>query len=264
MNSLNRKCLGPASALIKSAQIVLVLITLSGCGGDDAVQDVGADQLFDEGQEALLAGNYVGAISSFQNMIIRYPFNENTKQAQLGILYAFYKSNQPDRALDIAETFIRENPRAPEVAYCLYMTGVIRFDSSPNFIERLFRVDITERPPDESQMAFDAFQDLIRQFPDSVYVDDARQRMVFLRNRLAKYQNHVANYYLERGAYVAAANRARYAIEHYPGAPELEESLEILVDSYSKLGMNDLAADARRVLAENFGELTVAESDSER
>jgi outer membrane protein assembly factor BamD len=135
------------------------------------------------------------------------------------------------------------------------MIGLINFDREPNFIEKIFRVDITERPPKTSQLAFDAFQELIILYPDSKWVEDARQRMVYLRNRLATYENHVARYYMDRGAYVAAINRAKYSIEHYTGAPELEDSLRLMVEAYEALGMTDLANDARRVLVETFGEL---------
>jgi outer membrane protein assembly factor BamD len=134
------------------------------------------------------------------------------------------------------------------------MTGLILFDSEPNILERLFRVDVTERPPKESYDAFAAFEDLLRQFPDSEYAEDARQRMIFLRNRLAVYENHVARYYIDRGAYVAAINRAKYALEHYPGAPQLEDTLNVMIEAYQALGMVDLAADTIRVKEENFGE----------
>jgi len=241
--------------------IVLAVITLAGCGRDDAVQEVGADQLYAEGSEHLRNNNFAGAIISLQGLVIRYPFNPQARQAQLDLIYAYYRSGQPEAALDVAETFRRENPRLPEVAYCLYMIGLIHFDREPNFIERIFRVDITERPPKESQLAFDAFQELITLYPDSKWVEDARQRMIYLRNRLATYENHVARYYMDRGAYVAAINRAKYSIEHYPGAPELKEALELMIESYEALGMSDLAADARRVLQETFGELTSRNDD---
>jgi outer membrane protein assembly factor BamD len=228
---------------------------LSGCGNrNDALLQVGAQQLYDEGSEFLQKGNMTSAVMSFRNLIVRYPFAPVARQAQLDLIYAFYRSGQPEAAIDISETFIRENPRAPEVAYCLYMMGVIYFDQEPNIIERLFRVDITQRPPKETFLAFEAFQDLLRQFPDSRYADDSRQRLVYLRNRLATYENHVARYYLQRGAYVAAVNRAKYALERYPGAPELEETLALMIEAYEALGMADLAADTRRVLEENFGD----------
>lgn len=236
----------------------VALILLGGCGNRGAVvTEIGEQELYEEGARHLRNGNFAGAILSFQNLIVRYQFGPWSQQAQLDLIYAFWRSGQPESALDAAETFIRENPTLPEVAYCLYMIGIIRFDREPNFIERLFRVDVTERPPRDSLLAYDAFSDLVRRFPDSRYVDDARQRMVYLRNRLATYENHVARYYLDRGAYLAAANRAKYAIEHYPGAPQLEESLALMIEAYDALGLGDLARDAERVLEENFGEAAV-------
>jgi outer membrane protein assembly factor BamD len=244
--------------LLRATRFALpaAVIALAGCGRNDAVQEIGADQLYAQGQEHLLNSNFAGAIISFQNLVIRYPFSPSSRQAQLDLIYAYYRSGQPEAALDVAETFRRENPRLPEVAYCLYMIGLIHFDSEPNVIERIFRVDVTERPPKETQLAFDALQELIVLYPDSRWVEDARQRMVYLRNRLATYENHVARYSRERGAYVAAINRAKFSLEHFPGAPELEESLILMIESYEALGMSDLAADARRVLQESFGELS--------
>lgn len=246
--------LSPLTSLSRNAMLVSAVAILTACGGDDAIQEIGAAQLYEQGAEQLRGNNYAGAIVSFRNLSIRYPFAPQARQAQLDLLYAFYRAGQYEEAIDIAETFIRENPRLPEVAYCLYMQGMIYFDKEPNVLERLFRVDITERPPKETYLAFTAFQDLIRQFPDSAYVADSRQRMIYLRNRLATYENHVARYYLSRGAYVAAMQRAKYAIEHYPGAPQLEETLALLIEAYDSLGMRDLADDTRRVLQQSFGD----------
>jgi len=238
------------------ALVLPMLALLSACGNrNDSILQIGAQQLYEEGAERLRKSNFVGAIGSFQNLNVRYPFAPVTRQAQLDLIYAYYKSGQPEAALDVAETFARENPRLPEVAYCLYMTGLILFDKEPNILERLFKVDITERPPKETFQAFVAFQSLIRQFPDSEYVENARQRMIYLRNRLATYENHVASYYMRRGAYVAAINRGKYALEHYSGAPELAETLMLMIEAYESIGMMDLALDTRRVMQENFGDL---------
>ena len=244
-----------------TASLAAVALTLlSACGNrDDNVMAIGDQQLYEEGAEHVRNGNFAGAILVFQTLTVQYQFSPWARQAQLDMIYAFYRSGQPESALDAAETFIRENPRLPEVAYALYMIGVIRFDSAPNVLERMFRVDVTERPPRESQLSFDAFEDLVRRFPDSPYVEDARQRMIFLRNRLAIYENHVARYYLRRGAPVAALNRVKYAIEHYPGAPELEESLTLMIEAYELLGQTELARDTERVLQESFGELAGSE-----
>lgn len=236
-----------------AAVAMALVIVLSGCGRDDAISEIGAEQMYADGREALVNGNFAGAVVNFQNLIVRYPLSQESRQAQLDLIYAYYRSSQSELALDFAETFIRENPRRPEVAYCLYMIGVINFDRGPNFIERLFRVDTTQRPPTNAMQSFDAFQQLIVNFPDSRWAEDSRQRMVYLRNRLATYENHVARYYIQRGAYVAAINRGKYALENYAGAPELEETLELMVESYEAIGMLDLAADTQRVLELNFG-----------
>jgi outer membrane protein assembly factor BamD len=227
---------------------------LSGCGrNDNVVQDEGPEALYERGRSAMESSNYIGAVQYFLALEARYPFSNVTRQAQLDLIYVYYRSQQPESAIDAAEEFERENPTHPRVDYCLYMRGRVYFDQAPNVLERMFKVDLSLRPPKDTLQSFSLFQELIRRFPDSEYVADARQRMVFLRNRLAEFENHVATYYIERGAYVAAVNRAKFALERYPGAPQLERSLGIMVDAYERLGMTDLATDARRVLAENFG-----------
>jgi outer membrane protein assembly factor BamD len=250
---INQRC--PSAFAPRLVVLALAAsLMLGGCGNRrDNALEIGAQQMYDEGAGFLRRNNYIGAVRNFENLRIRYPFAPVTRQAHLDLIYAYYRAGQSEAALDIAETFVQEYPRLPEVAYCLYMKGLILFDSEPNVLERLFRVDITERPPKETYDAFTAFEDLLRQFPDSEYAEDARQRMIFLRNRLAVYENHVARYYIDRGAYVAAINRAKYALEHYPGAPELEETLDVMIQAYQALGMVDLAADTIRVKEENFG-----------
>jgi outer membrane protein assembly factor BamD len=238
--------------------IAACLSLVAACGNrrDELVQDFGAEGFYERGKEALDAGNYIGAINFFLQLEARYPFSNASRQAQLDMIYAYYMSSQPEAAIDAAEEFERENPTHQRVDYCLYMKGLVYFDGAPNILERLFRVDLTMRPPKDTLLAFSTFQELIRRFPNSRYIPDARQRMVFLRNRLATYENHVARYYIDRGAYVAAINRAKYALEHYTGAPELEETLELMIEAYLEIGMNDLAADAERVLQATFGDIT--------
>jgi outer membrane protein assembly factor BamD len=249
--------------VIRSFRTILYALALGGLGAlvqgcashrDNVVKDAGPEALYNRGNEMMNAANYQGAIQNFLQLESRYPFSPETRQAQLDLIYAYYRSSQPEAAIDAAEQFERENPTHARVDYALYMRGLVYFDQAPNILERMFHVDMSARPPKDTLKAFSTFQELIRRFPDSEYVPDAQQRMVFLRNRLAAYENHVASYYMQRGAYVAAANRAKYAVEHYPGAPELEETIQTLVRAYQALGMDDLAADAQRIYEENYGE----------
>ena len=233
----------------------LLAVGLCACGGkSNVVEDQGPELLYQRGYTAMEASNFPGAIQYFNALEARYPFSPETRQAQLDLIYLYYRSLQPELAIDAAQEFERENPTHERIDYCLYMRGLVYFDQAPNIIEKLLRVDLSLRPPKDTLRSFSAFQELIRRFPESEYVSDARQRMVFLLNRLAEYENHVADYYVRRGAYVAAINRAKYALEHYPEAPELEKTLQILATAYEELGMMDLAADARRVLRQTYGE----------
>jgi outer membrane protein assembly factor BamD len=248
--------------LTKTLLILAVILgaALSGCSrdGENIVQEGGPEALYDRGVDSMASGNFPTAIAYFQALEARYPFSNVTRQAQLDMVYAYYRNRQPESAIDAAEEFERENPTHPRVDYCLYMKGLAYFDEAPNFIEKWFRVDMTERPPRDTMQAFSVFQELLRRFPSSHYAPDTRERMIFLRNRLAAYENHVATYYIERGAFVAAINRAKYTLEHYPGAPAIRDSLELMITAYEELGMRDLAEDTRRVLQESYGEIAAA------
>jgi len=234
---------------------VLAASALIGCAGhrNNLVRDGGPTKLYDQGEKQMNATDYPSAIKTFQALQSRYPFAPETRQAQLDLIYLYYKGNQPEQAIDAAEAFERENPTHPRVDYCMYMRGRVYFDQEANFLEKFFRVDMSRRPPKDTMKSYSTFEDMIRRFPNSEYVPDARQRMVFLRNRLARFENYVAQYYINRGAYIAAINRSKYALEHYPGAPELEKTMQIMITAYEKLGMQDLATDAQRVYAATWG-----------
>lgn len=237
--------------------LAIACATLAGCGHNkkNVVEDTGGPALmYDRGYRAMTASNYPGAVQYYKGLVSRYPFSPEARQAELDLIYVYYRSQQPEQAIDAAQQFEKENPAHERIDYCLYMRGRLYFEKDPNILEKLFKVDLTQRPPKDTLRSYGIFAELIRRFPNSEYAPDARQRMTFLRNRLAAYENHVAKYYVKRGAYVAAVNRAKYAIEHYPEAPELEESLQILVTAYEELGMKDLAADARRVLRDTYGD----------
>lgn len=230
----------------------LALLTLSGCSHFRSKPITNPDQLYDKAKKDLNGGDYGSAIKSFELLESRFPFSNVTRQAQLDMMYAYYENGDKENVLDQADQFIRENPTHPRVDYAYYMKGLANFDPERNFLERWFRVDLSKRPPIDSRTSFQAFQVMVQRFPNSQYAADARQRMIFLRNRLADYEVYVARYYIKRGAYVAALNRAKNTIENYDGAPAVKEALEISRDAYLKLGMKDLADKSAAVLAANY------------
>ena len=188
----------------------------------------------------------------FEAIQARYPFSDLSRQIQLELIYAYYKAGLQEQAVEAADTFIRENPIHERVDYALYIKGLAYFEDEAGFLERRFKKDVTRRPPKQVEEAYSTLRRLVDRYPASEYAPDAQQRMLFLKNRLATYENHVADYYLRRGAFVAAVNRAKSALEEYNGADGNAESLRIMAEAYEELGMTDLAADARRVLALNF------------
>src|SRR6202451_3634104 len=230
-----------------------VAMLTTGCRSHRAADaKSGPEQIYAKAQKAIRSGSYVEAVKQLEALQSRFPFSEPAHQAQLDLIYAYYKSNQVDPAVDSADTFIRENPTNSRVDYAYYMKGLVYFERQSNWLERKLNVDLSQRPPINARKSFEAFQQLLEKYPHSLYVSDARQRMVFLRNRLADFELHVALYYMRRGAYVGAINRAKYCVENYDGSPAVKGSMKVLVDAYHDLHMDDLAANAQLVYAANF------------
>ena len=233
---------------------ILVAVFVVGCAGNeeeyDAVQDI--REAYEDAEKAMMGQNYRKAIAIFEALQARFPFSDFAKQIQLELMYCYYKVGRQDEAISAGDLFLRENPTHPRVDYALYIQALAYFEREPNFLERWFRRDLEGRPPRDGEQAFSLLKRLVERYPASPYADDAEQRLIYLKNRLAAYENHVARFYLERDAYVAALNRAKGAIEHYNGAESGKESLSIMVEAYEGLGMMDLAADTRRVLQSNF------------
>jgi len=231
-----------------------ILTLLAACASNDepydAIQDL--QDAYETATKAIYNGNYNRGIEILEAIQSRFPFSDVARQIQLDLMYAYYKSGQSELAVEAADTFMRENPIHPRVDYALYIKGLAYFRDEPGIMERWFRKDTNKRPPKDVEVSYQSFRRLVERYPASQYAPDAEQRMVFLKNRLAAYENWVADYYLRRGAYVAAVNRARNALEAYNGADSNAESLRILITGYENLGMDDLAADSRRVLQLNF------------
>ena len=241
--------------LFLTTAAALLALNLSGCGNQSREQVGSADRLYELAKRAADNGNYRDATQYYEQLEARFPFTNAARQGQLDLMYAYYKNREPEAAIDQADQFIRENPAHPRVDYAYYIKGLVQFERNPNFIERWFNADLSQRPPVDARKSFQAFQTLVQRFPSSEYSEDARQRMIFLRNRLAAYEVYVASHYLERGAYVGAINRAKYAIENYDGSPQIRQALLIMAESYRRLGMTDLAQETEKVLSTNYANL---------
>ena len=234
--------------------LLFVLVFAFGCSKDDIEEDLEATELayYTSAQESLRAGNYTGAIQKLQLLESRFPFGRYAEQAQLEIIYAYYKSAQPEAARSAADRFIRLHPTHPNVDYAYYLKGMVSFEQDKNFLANFIPMDPSTRDPGAARESFNDFSQLIRRFPNSEYAPDAQRRMKYLRNLLAQSEIHVAEYYIRRGAYVAAANRGRYVFENFQGSVAVPDALAIMVEAYALLEMTDLAQQALEVLATNY------------
>lgn len=233
--------------------LLLSALLLGGCGGDaeEGFVPGSVGEIYAQATKSMNAGNYRRAIFILEQIQNRFPFNSLGKQAQIDLIYCFYKSGLKEEAIDAADQFMRENPTHVRVDYALYIKGLVYFDDDPGRFSQMLGVDRAARPPAENRQALATFSRLVDRYPSSEYAADARVRMLFLKERLARYENYVADFYLRRGAYIAAMNRAKQALEQFNGAQANVESLQILAAAYDNLGLDELASDARRVIAAN-------------
>ncbi len=241
---------------MRSSLAIFLALCLSGCGllpdQIDETRNWSANKLYTEAKSDLNDGNYEKAIKLYEKLESRFPYGRFAQQAQLEIAYAYYKDRDIASAIAAADRFIKLHPNHPNVDYAYYLKGLASFNDDLGLLGSYTGQDMTERDPKTTREAFDAFKDLVSRFPDSKYTPDSVQRMNYLVNTLASHEVHVARYYMKRSAFVAAANRAQFALKNYPQAPANEEGLLILVQAYDKLGMTDLRNDAERVLKTNF------------
>ncbi len=235
----------------------LFLATLfAGCGLLPEVKDEtagwSANKLYTEAKMAMDEGVYDKAIKYFEKLESRYPYGRFAQQAQIDMAYAYWKDNEPASAVAACERFIKLHPNHENVDYVYYLRGLVNFNEDLGMMGQISQQDMTERDPKGARESFDSFRELVTRFPDSKYTPDAIQRMKYLVNALASLEVHVARYYMKRTAYVAAVNRAQYALKNYPDAPATEEALFIMVKSYDLMGMNDLRDDVERVMRKNY------------
>ena len=248
--------------LIKSWLLILLSLGFTACSmphfsqEDDA--DTGTDgnrsasQLLSRARSSLKAGNYEEAIKNYETLEARYPLGRFAQQSLLETAYAYYKAEEEDTALDTIDRFKRIYPRSPIMDYALYLRGLVNFNRGKSILDKVFPRSFSDLDNVRQKEAFHDFSQLINRFPNSKYTPDARQRLQHLRNSLAKSEVNVAKYYMRRGAYLAAFNRAEYTIKHYQGSPAVIDALKIKIEASKALGKPELAAATLRVLKLNF------------
>ena len=239
--------------MLPSALLVTALF-LAGCGSTPKNESPNstAERLYKEARDDAESGSYERAIKSLERVEGLAAGTLLAQQSQLDIAYYRWRAGEREAALTAIDRYIKLNPSSAAFDYALYLRGIINFNDNLGLISSLAGQDLSERDQRASRDAFQSFKRLSDQYPNSRYTPDARLRMDYIVNTLAAYEVHVANYYLRRGAYVAAANRAQQMVAEFPQTPATEEALAIMAQSYAKLDLPVLRESAERVLKQNF------------
>lgn len=235
---------------------LMMALGLAGCSSSDVeidkVPDKSAQALFVDARTALDNGLYQKAIQILSAIDSRFPFGPISHQVQLDLIYAYYKSGDADQGVALTDRFLRLNPNHPNIDYVYYMRGLINQAQEKNLFQDLVGIDRNDRDPSAARDAFSDFRRVVDDYSQSKYAADARKRMIQIKSRLAKYELAVARYYVKRGAFASAANRGRYIVEYFSPSLEVEEALEIMIESYHELGLEELKRNAKQVLAANY------------
>ena len=250
--ALTRRLLRPVTRGVLAAAVCV----LAACGSTPADDTAGmsTEKLYAEARDEADSGSYERAIRLYERLEGRASGTLVGQQAQLERAYLLYRTGEKAQALSVVERFMKLHPTSPASDYALYLQGVINFNDNLGIFGRLARQDLSERDQQASRDSYQAFKQLIEQFPQSRYAEDAGVRMRYIVNALAAYEVHVARYYFRRGAFVAAANRAQQVIQEFQASPSTEEALSLMAQSYDRLGLVQLRDDAGRVLRRNYPE----------
>ena len=252
---MSAKRVGRCSAHLLAAAMLLGLAACSSTPKDEFA-NTPVEKLYADAKDDMNSGGYERAIKQLERVEGRGAGTLLAQQAQLDLAYLYWKTAERAQALATIDRFIKLHPSSPALDYALYLRGVINFNDNLGVLGSLSGQDLSERDQQASRDAFQAFRQLVEQFPASKYTPDARLRMDYIVNALAAHEVHVARYYYRRGAYVAAANRAQQAVAEFPQTPSNEEALFIMMMSYERLGLEPLRADAERVLRQNYPDST--------
>ncbi len=236
---------------------LFLLFTLTACGllsSPDEKSETNTapvEKLYADAMDEMEGLNYDKAVTAFETLQSHYPYGRYAQQAQLEIAYANFKQKEPEAAIAAADRFIKQYPNNLHVDYAYYLKGLVNFNADLGLLGGVVNQDLSERDPRAARESFASFKELVTRFPSSQYASDSRLRMQYLVDTLARYEIHVANFYLRRGAYVAALNRAKDVLTEYPNTPSTRTALQIMVQAYDAMDMKDLRDDAQRVLNAN-------------
>jgi len=246
----------PSNSFTLLFTLLVALMLLGGCAGSEGTKDDtdiwSEAKLYSEATDKLNDADFAKCGKYFEKLEARFPFGPYSQQAQINTAYCYWKAQEQTQALVAIDRFIKLHQGSPNLDYAYYLKGLITFNDDLGWLGKFTGQDLSERDPKAAKEAFESFKVVVERFPNSKYAPDSLDRMRYIVNSLAEADVIVARFYYQRGAYLAAANRAQLVIRDYDRAPAVEEALYILTKSYEKLGMVELSNDSARVFKLNF------------
>ena len=247
---------------VRLFSILFLMVSLTACqttknlfGIGDKIpktETLAVEPLYALGKAEIEDVDYDDAVVIFTRLIARFPYGPLTEQAQIDLAYALYKSGKFDEATSSISRFIKTYPIATNIDYAYYLKALINFDRENRWLAKIARLDISARDLGAAAQSYNDFSEVLRRFPSSKYAEESRQRMIYLRNRLALHDLNVGLYYYDREAYVSAVGRAKYVLETYPQSEYEDDAVALLAVSYQELGLEVLAQDSKHVLQTNY------------
>lgn len=236
---------------------LVMALSLAACGPEkeiDITADWTVEQLYSEASSELAKENYLTAIEYYETLESRFPFGEYATQAQIDVAYAYYKFNEPDSAITALDRFIKLHPRHPSVDYAYYLKGLTNFGRGGTILDVLVERDLSTFDKNLMLVSYNDFKLLLQRFPSSRYAADARKRMIYLRDQLARSDYNTASFYASQEAWVAVANRTKFILHNYQGSSVIRSTLELQLQAYQQLGMEEMARDTQRIIDLNYNQ----------
>ncbi len=236
--------------------VISTVLALIACGPKNEVDptaDWSVETFYQEARKEMNAGNFLTAIEYYETLESRFPFGKYATQAQIDVAYAYFRFEEPDSAIAALDRFIKLHPRHQSVDYAYYLKGVVNYERGGTVLDVFKERDLSDFDRNLLLNAYNDFKILVQRFPDSKYAKDARTRMIHLRDELARSDFKIAKYYASRDAWVAVTGRTRYILQNYQGTSVIRRTLDLQLEAYQKLGLEDLATDTQRIIDLNYG-----------
>jgi len=224
-------------------------LTLSGCtifrwGGSEKPAppppspSPQAEDVFKKGEDLLNKGKYEEARQTYSSLKQYDPEKSYEPLVQIRLGDSYYEEGRYEEATVEYRRFLEMRPHNKAAPYVKYQLGMCNFK----------QIGRSDRDPQYAENAMNNFSELLRDYPNNPYEDEAKEKLRIARGKVAEHEFVVGRYYFKQRSYQAAVIRFKGIIESYPGSKDEPETLYYLADSYIRLGNYEAAKNTLAIL----------------